>query len=198
MILARRTSLVSEAKEGVMFGLDEWIAGASDEGSIAIVLLVAILLGLRHATDPDHLAAVSTLVVSGRERATRRRRPAGRRVGPRPRGHARGLRRPDPPRGALPPRARAARRGDDGRGADRLPRGPAPRPLAARRVRLEAEPRTARTGTRCARRRARSASGSCTGWAAARASASCCSQRSRRGHSRSSRSSCSRCSRPCR
>ena len=54
-----------------MFGLDEWIAGLSDEGSIAIVLLVAMLLGLRHATDPDHLAAVSTLVVSGRERATR-------------------------------------------------------------------------------------------------------------------------------
>lgn len=54
-----------------MFGLDEWIAGASDGGSIAIVALVAALLGLRHATDPDHLAAVSTLVVSGRDRATR-------------------------------------------------------------------------------------------------------------------------------
>jgi High-affinity nickel-transport protein len=54
-----------------MFGLDEWIAGVSDEGSILIVALVATLLGLRHATDPDHLAAVSTLVVSGRERATR-------------------------------------------------------------------------------------------------------------------------------
>ena len=54
-----------------MFGLDEWIAGISDEGSILVVVLVATLLGLRHATDPDHLAAVSTLVVSGRERATR-------------------------------------------------------------------------------------------------------------------------------
>jgi len=54
-----------------MFGLDEWVAGVSDEGSIAIVVVVATLLGLRHATDPDHLAAVSTLVVSGRERATR-------------------------------------------------------------------------------------------------------------------------------
>jgi high-affinity nickel permease len=54
-----------------MFGLDEWIAGVSEGGSIAIVALVAALLGLRHATDPDHLAAVSTLVVSGRERATR-------------------------------------------------------------------------------------------------------------------------------
>ncbi len=54
-----------------MFGLDEWIAGISDEGSILLVVLVAVLLGLRHATDPDHVAAVSTLVVSGRERATR-------------------------------------------------------------------------------------------------------------------------------
>jgi high-affinity nickel permease len=54
-----------------MFGLDEWMAGISDEGSIVVVVLVATLLGLRHATDPDHLAAVSTLVVSGRERATR-------------------------------------------------------------------------------------------------------------------------------
>lgn len=54
-----------------MFGLDEWITGVSDGGSIAIVAVVATLLGLRHATDPDHLAAVSTLVVSGRDRATR-------------------------------------------------------------------------------------------------------------------------------
>jgi high-affinity nickel permease len=53
-----------------MFGMDEWIAGLSGGASIAIVLLVAVLLGLRHATDPDHIAAVSTLVASGRERAT--------------------------------------------------------------------------------------------------------------------------------
>ena len=53
-----------------MFGMDEWIARLSDGASIAIVLLVAVLLGVRHATDPDHLAAVSTLVASGRERAT--------------------------------------------------------------------------------------------------------------------------------
>ena len=50
--------------------MDEWIAGLSGGASIAIVLLVAVLLGLRHATDPDHIAAVSTLVASGRERAT--------------------------------------------------------------------------------------------------------------------------------
>jgi hypothetical protein len=54
-----------------MFGLDDSIANLSDGASVAIVLLVAVLLGLRHATDPDHIAAVTTLVASGRERATR-------------------------------------------------------------------------------------------------------------------------------
>ena len=55
-----------------MFGLDDQIANLSQGGSILIVLLVATLLGLRHATDPDHIAAVSTLVASGRDRARRR------------------------------------------------------------------------------------------------------------------------------
>lgn len=55
-----------------MFGLDDWIAGFSDGSSVWIVLLVAVLLGLRHATDPDHVAAVTTLVASTRGRATRR------------------------------------------------------------------------------------------------------------------------------
>jgi ABC-type nickel/cobalt efflux system permease component RcnA len=54
-----------------MFGLDDWIAGMSDGGSVLVVLLVATLLGLRHATDPDHIAAVTTVVASGRERAAR-------------------------------------------------------------------------------------------------------------------------------
>ena len=55
-----------------MFGLDDRIAAFSDGGSIWIVLAVAVLLGLRHATDPDHIAAVSTLVAGGRDRAGRR------------------------------------------------------------------------------------------------------------------------------
>jgi ABC-type nickel/cobalt efflux system permease component RcnA len=54
-----------------VFGLDDWIAGLSDGASVAVVLLVAVLLGLRHATDPDHIAAMTTLVASGRERAAR-------------------------------------------------------------------------------------------------------------------------------
>jgi hypothetical protein len=54
-----------------MFGLDDWIAGFSEGASVAVVLLVGVLLGLRHATDPDHLAAMTTLVASGRDRAAR-------------------------------------------------------------------------------------------------------------------------------
>lgn len=54
-----------------MFGVDDWIASFSDGGSLWLVALVAILLGLRHAADPDHLAAMSTLIAGSRERAAR-------------------------------------------------------------------------------------------------------------------------------
>lgn len=54
-----------------MFGLDDWIAGLSHGGSFAVVAIVATLLGLRHATDPDHIAAMTSLVASNRERARR-------------------------------------------------------------------------------------------------------------------------------
>jgi hypothetical protein len=54
-----------------MFGLDERITSVSDGTSLLLVALVACLLGLRHATDPDHLAAVSTLVAGGKERGHR-------------------------------------------------------------------------------------------------------------------------------
>jgi High-affinity nickel-transport protein len=37
--------------------------------TLLLVIGVAILLGLRHATDPDHLAAVTTMIASGKERA---------------------------------------------------------------------------------------------------------------------------------
>jgi ABC-type nickel/cobalt efflux system permease component RcnA len=54
-----------------MFGLDDWIASLSDGASVGVVLLVAVLLGLRHATDPDHIAAMTTLVASRRDRVAR-------------------------------------------------------------------------------------------------------------------------------
>jgi high-affinity nickel permease len=55
-----------------MFGLDDWFASYSDGASLALVALIAIALGLRHATDPDHLAAVGALIASAREGAGRR------------------------------------------------------------------------------------------------------------------------------
>jgi high-affinity nickel permease len=60
-----------------MFGLDERLAASADGASIWIVRVVAVLLGLRHATDPDHLVAVTTLVASGQERAARHARELG-------------------------------------------------------------------------------------------------------------------------
>lgn len=53
-----------------MFGLDDWIASLSDGATLGLVCIVAVVLGLRHASDPDHLAAVSTLIAGTRERAT--------------------------------------------------------------------------------------------------------------------------------
>src|SRR3954467_8210053 len=54
-----------------MFGLDEHIASLSNGTTLAFVVGVSIVLGLRHAGDPDHLTAVSTLVGSRREHAAR-------------------------------------------------------------------------------------------------------------------------------
>ena len=54
-----------------MFGLDDWLAGLSDGTALLAVMAVAIVLGLRHASDPDHLAAVTTLIASGRARTRR-------------------------------------------------------------------------------------------------------------------------------
>lgn len=53
-----------------MFGLDAWLA--AQDGSGALALVVSILLGLRHATDPDHLTAISTLVLSDQHGGVRR------------------------------------------------------------------------------------------------------------------------------
>jgi ABC-type nickel/cobalt efflux system permease component RcnA len=52
-----------------MFGLDDYVTSFSDGTTLVLVIAVAILLGLRHATDPDHLAAVTTLLASTERRA---------------------------------------------------------------------------------------------------------------------------------
>lgn len=44
-----------------MFGLDEWIAQLGVGHPLVLAVVVAMLVGLRHATDPDHLVAVTTL-----------------------------------------------------------------------------------------------------------------------------------------
>lgn len=53
-----------------MTGLGEWLSGFG-LGGAALAFSVAALMGLRHATDPDHLTAVSTLVLSDRRRGAR-------------------------------------------------------------------------------------------------------------------------------
>lgn len=55
-----------------MFGLDDRLAGLSNGTTLLVVMVAAIGLGLRHASDPDHLAAVTTLIASGKERSARR------------------------------------------------------------------------------------------------------------------------------
>ena len=46
-----------------MHVLDDWILGLGG-GGLTLGLVVALLLGARHATDADHLTAVSTLILS--------------------------------------------------------------------------------------------------------------------------------------
>jgi ABC-type nickel/cobalt efflux system permease component RcnA len=47
-----------------MLGLDDNIVELAGGQALVVVLAVALVLGLRHASDPDHLAAVSTLIAS--------------------------------------------------------------------------------------------------------------------------------------
>jgi ABC-type nickel/cobalt efflux system permease component RcnA len=54
-----------------MGGLDELLTTQAEGRGLGVVLAVALLLGIRHATDPDHLVAVSTLVATAREQPAR-------------------------------------------------------------------------------------------------------------------------------
>lgn len=62
-----------------MSGIDGWLEGflGGGQASLGLILLISVALGLRHASDPDHVAAVTTLVASG-ERETRSGGPASR------------------------------------------------------------------------------------------------------------------------
>ncbi|HET7272020.1 MAG TPA: sulfite exporter TauE/SafE family protein [Rubrobacter sp.] len=49
--------------------IDGWLEGfLQGQVGIGVILLVSLLLGLRHASDPDHLAAVTTLIASEEQR----------------------------------------------------------------------------------------------------------------------------------
>jgi high-affinity nickel permease len=52
-----------------MSAIDGWLEGlVHGDVGVGVIMLVSLLLGLRHASDPDHLAAVTTLIASGEER----------------------------------------------------------------------------------------------------------------------------------
>lgn len=53
-----------------MLELNQSLVGTGGNGTVAFI--AALLLGLRHATDPDHLTAVSTLVLSDQQHGARR------------------------------------------------------------------------------------------------------------------------------
>ncbi len=48
-----------------MGAIDGWLEGLlQGHVGVGVILLISLLLGLRHASDPDHLAAVTTLIAS--------------------------------------------------------------------------------------------------------------------------------------
>jgi high-affinity nickel permease len=44
--------------------VDEWLTGLIEGAPLAVALGIAFVLGLRHASDPDHLVAVTSLVAA--------------------------------------------------------------------------------------------------------------------------------------
>jgi hypothetical protein len=60
-----------------VFGLDNKIAALGTGEAFLVVAALAILLGLRHATDPDHLTAVTTLIAGGGPHDHRKARSLG-------------------------------------------------------------------------------------------------------------------------
>ena len=176
-----------------MFGLDERIAASADGASIGLVLAVAVVLGLRHATDPDHLAAVTTLVASGGARA----RSAGELGLAWGLGHAATLFAFGVPiilfNGVLPQRVQQATESAVGGVVVYLALR-----LLVRWRRGELSSTSTRARTMHARAGERLRSGSCTAWAEARASACSSSPRFGRRPSRSRRLPSSQSSRPSR
>jgi len=56
-----------------MAAIDSWLEGSlHGPTALWVVLLISLLLGLRHASDPDHLAAVTTLIASEEQKRVRK------------------------------------------------------------------------------------------------------------------------------
>lgn len=53
-----------DALFGPMEHLDAWLTGLFDAAPLPVALVIAFALGLRHASDPDHLVAVASLVAA--------------------------------------------------------------------------------------------------------------------------------------
>lgn len=60
-----------------MFGLDDKIASLGVGQTFVIVAAIAVLLGLRHATDPDHLTAVTALIAGDASHSHKKARSLG-------------------------------------------------------------------------------------------------------------------------
>lgn len=53
--------------------IDGWLEGSMHgQAGVGVILLISLLLGLRHASDPDHLAAVTTLIASEEQNHVRK------------------------------------------------------------------------------------------------------------------------------
>ena len=101
---------------------DAWLTGLFDGASLLVALGIAFVLGVRHASDPDHLVAVTSLVAA--DEGEREERPPWSMVGPRSRRDV------DPAGRAIDrlqvraSRLAGERRGEGGRGRDRRPGAP--------------------------------------------------------------------------
>ena len=57
-----------------MGAIDGYFEGFLEgHAGLGVILLISLFLGLRHASDPDHLAAVTTLIASEEERERARK-----------------------------------------------------------------------------------------------------------------------------
>ena len=66
----RSPGSTSSSCSGPSSGIDAWLTGLLDGAPLLVALGIALALGLRHASDPDHLVAVTSLVAAD-DRGTR-------------------------------------------------------------------------------------------------------------------------------